>query len=105
MNPIGMTVIIVLVSAVSASAGWAFRDARARGLPIRKALTWAALQGVEFPVFLVLYRRIRPRRLRGEVLGGPTRPGTATGERARTRMPRKQRNVSIARLVAPSAKE
>lgn len=54
------------IAIVSASAGWVFRDARARGLPARKALTWAALQGVEWPVFLLLYRRARPRRLRAD---------------------------------------
>ncbi len=46
------------------SAGWVFRDARARGLPVRKAATWAVLQFSEWPLFLVLYRRIRPRRVR-----------------------------------------
>ncbi len=35
---------------------------RRAGIPTRKAFTWAALQFVEFPVFLWLYRRIRPRR-------------------------------------------
>jgi hypothetical protein len=71
MSPIGMTVLLVVVSAASVSAGWVFRDARARGLPTRKALTWAALQGAEWPVFLLLYRRIRPHRLRGEELPAP----------------------------------
>lgn len=66
MDPIGLVVLLVAVSAASASAGWVFGDARARGLPLRKALTWAALQAVEWPVFLLLYRRIRPRRLRGQ---------------------------------------
>jgi selenocysteine lyase/cysteine desulfurase len=33
----------------------------ARGLPRREALTWAALQWIEFPLFLWLYRRIRPK--------------------------------------------
>ena len=80
MNPIGMTVLLVVVSAASASAGWVLRDARARGLPTRKALTWAALQSVEWPVFLLLYRRIRPRRLRGEVLRGPAWPETPSSE-------------------------
>ena len=51
-----------LVIAASFSSGWVLRDAQARGIPTRKAFTWAALQFVEFPVFLWLYRRIRPRR-------------------------------------------
>ena len=58
----GAVLVIVLVGAASFSAGWVLRDAQARGIPTRKALTWAALQFVEFPVFLWLYRRIRPRR-------------------------------------------
>jgi hypothetical protein len=39
----------------------------ARGLPRRKAITWAALQWIEFPLFLWLYLRIRPKRKRGQV--------------------------------------
>jgi len=66
MNPIAMTVLLVAVSVVSATAGWVFRDARARGLPMRKALTWAVLSTQEWPLLMLLYRRIRPRRLRGE---------------------------------------
>jgi hypothetical protein len=66
MKPVGLTILLVAVSVVSASAGWVFRDARARGLPVRKALTWAVLSTQEWPLFLLLYRRIRPRRLRGE---------------------------------------
>jgi hypothetical protein len=58
----------VIVTAVFAivgfSAGWVFRDARARGLPLRKAVTWAALQGVDWPIFLLLYRRARPSRVK-----------------------------------------
>lgn len=49
------------VAVVAFSAGWVFRDARARGVPTRKALTRAALQGVEWPLFLWLYRRARPK--------------------------------------------
>lgn len=64
MNAITTTILVIAVGIVSASAGWVFRDAKARGLPTRKALTWAALQGVEWPVFLWLYHRIRPRRVR-----------------------------------------
>jgi hypothetical protein len=39
MNPIPMTVLLIAVSVASATGGWVFRDARARGLPLRKALT------------------------------------------------------------------
>ena len=58
---IGTIITVVLVSAAAVSTGWVLRDARARGLPRRKALTWAALQWIEFPLFLWLYRRIRPK--------------------------------------------
>ncbi len=58
---IGTIIAIVLISAAAFSTGWVLRDATARGLPRRKALTWAALQWVEFPLFLWLYRRIRPK--------------------------------------------
>jgi hypothetical protein len=61
-DAVGSVVTIVLVAAASFSAGWVLRDAQARGIPTRKAFTWAALQFVEFPVFLWLYTRIRPRR-------------------------------------------
>jgi hypothetical protein len=57
-------VVVVVVAAVAFSSGWVFRDARARGIRTRKALTWAALQGVEWPLFLWLYRRARPRSTR-----------------------------------------
>jgi hypothetical protein len=66
MNPNELPFLLVAVSVVSATAGWVFRDAQARGLPMRKALTWAALASQEWPLFLLLYRRIRPRGLRGE---------------------------------------
>lgn len=78
MNAIGLTILLGAVSLVAASAGWVFRDALARGLPRRKALTWAALQGVEWPVFLLLYRRIRPRRRRGEQHQGPPLQGAGS---------------------------
>ena len=71
MNAIATILLSAAVSAASISSGWVFRDAQPRGLPTRKALTWAALQGVEWPVFLFLYRRIRPRRLRGEAQAEP----------------------------------
>jgi hypothetical protein len=66
MSTIVMVILLTAVSVVSASAGWVLRDARARGLPMRKALTWAVLTTQEWPLMLLLYRRIRPRRLRGE---------------------------------------
>jgi hypothetical protein len=65
VSGIGLAVLLVAVSVASATAGWVFRDARARGLPVRKALTWAALASQEWPLLFLLYRRIRPRRLRG----------------------------------------
>jgi hypothetical protein len=58
--------VLVAISVASATAGWVFRDARARGLPVRKALTWAVLSTQEFPLLFLLYRRIRPRRVRGD---------------------------------------
>jgi hypothetical protein len=57
-------IIFAAVGTTAFSAGWVFRDARARAIPTRKALTWAALQGVEWPLFLWLYRRARPRTTR-----------------------------------------
>ena len=66
MSGPGMAVILLAVSVVSFTAGWVFRDARARGLPLRKALTWAVLSSQEWPLLLLLYRRVRPRRVRGE---------------------------------------
>lgn len=59
-------VAIAAIGIASFSSGWVLRDARARGLPTRKAVTWAALQGVEWPLFLWLYHRARPTRLRQE---------------------------------------
>ncbi len=69
MTPTELTVLLVGVSVISASAGFVYRDARARGLSKRKSLTWAALATQEWPLGLLLYRRVRPRRLRGEVSG------------------------------------
>jgi hypothetical protein len=66
MSTIVTVILLIAVSVVSASAGWVLRDARARGLPMRKALTWAVLATQEWPLTLLLYGRIRPRRLRGE---------------------------------------
>jgi len=54
-------VVLLAVSAAAFTTGWVLRDASARGLPRRKALTWAALQWIEFPLFLWLYCRIRPK--------------------------------------------
>jgi hypothetical protein len=68
---IGDVILLVAVSAAAVSTGWVLRDARSRGLPRRKALTWAALQWVEFPLFLWLYRRIRPTRRR-DAPGAPS---------------------------------
>ena len=65
MNAV-VALAVAAVAVVGISDGWVVRDARARGLSTRKALTWAALQGVEWPLFLWLYRRARPTRLRGE---------------------------------------
>ncbi len=66
MNGMVLAGLLAGVTIVSFTAGWVFRDARARGLPLRKALTWAALSSQEWPLFLLLYRRVRPRRLRGD---------------------------------------
>jgi hypothetical protein len=66
MSPIVVPILLVAVSVASTTAGWVFRDARARGLPMRKALTWAVISTQEFPWIFLLYRRIRPRRIRGE---------------------------------------
>lgn len=67
------TLALAALAAVATSAGWVFRDACARGLPARKAATWAALQPVQWPLFLWLYRRARPRGLGpgGAGRGGP----------------------------------
>jgi hypothetical protein len=54
-------IVLLAVSAAAFSTGWVLRDASARGLPRRKAVTWAALQWIEFPLFLWLYCRIRPK--------------------------------------------
>jgi hypothetical protein len=56
-----MIVLIVVVTLVAFTSGWVLRDAQARGLGRRKAATWAALQVMEWPVFLLLYRLARPR--------------------------------------------
>jgi len=61
---VGDLIVLACVSAVAFSTGWVLRDAQARGLPRRKALTWAALQWIEFPLFLWLYRRTRPKHKR-----------------------------------------
>lgn len=71
MNGPMVPILLIAVSVVSVSAGWVFRDAQARGLPNRKAATWAVLSTQEWPLLLLLYRRVRPRRLRGEDLPKP----------------------------------
>ena len=58
----GSLIAIAALSAASFCAGWVLRDAKARGIPRRKAFTWAALQFVEWPLFLWLYHRARPKR-------------------------------------------
>ena len=63
-SAVGDLIAFAFVVAAAFSTGWVLRDAQARGLPRRKALTWAALQWIEFPLFLWLYRRIRPKRKR-----------------------------------------
>ena len=62
---VGDVIAVAFLAAAAFATGWVLRDALARGLPRRrKALTWAALQWIEFPLFLWLYRRIRPKRKR-----------------------------------------
>jgi hypothetical protein len=63
-SAVGDLIALAFVVAAAFSTGWVLRDAQARGLPRRKALTWAALQWIEFPLFLWLYRRIRPKHKR-----------------------------------------
>jgi hypothetical protein len=60
-SAVGDLIVLVLVAAAAFSTGRVLRDAHARGLPGREAFAWAALQWIEFPLFLWLYRRIRPR--------------------------------------------
>ena len=59
---VGSVIAIIVVGTASFCAGWVLRDAKARGIPSRKAFTWAALQFVEWPLFFWLYRRARPKR-------------------------------------------
>jgi hypothetical protein len=66
MHGVGLALLVCALVVVSFTAGWVFRDARARGLPLRKALTWAVLSSQEWPLLLLLYRRVRPRRVRGD---------------------------------------
>jgi hypothetical protein len=61
---VGDVIAILLVGAACFSAGWVLRDAQARGIPNAKAFRWSALQFVEWPLFLWLYRRTRPQRIR-----------------------------------------
>lgn len=64
MPPGAFAIALLATALVCFSAGWVFRDARARGIPLRKAITWAALQAFEWPVFFLLYRRARPTRVK-----------------------------------------
>jgi hypothetical protein len=66
MHGIGLAVLLAALVVVSFTAGWVFRDARARGLPLRKALTWTVLSSQEWPLLFLLYRRVRPRRVRAD---------------------------------------
>ena len=66
MHGIPLAVLLVALATASFTAGWVLRDARARGLPLRKALTWSVLSTQEWPLLFLLYRRVRPRRVRGE---------------------------------------
>jgi hypothetical protein len=73
MKGSAVPLVLAAVAVLAFTAGWVFRDARARGLPLRKALTWAALTTQEWPLLLLLYRRTRPRRIRADaVLGALT---------------------------------
>jgi hypothetical protein len=63
-DTIGTLIVLALVTVVAFCTGWVLRDAAVRGIPRRKAVTWAALQWIEFPLFLWLYRRIRPKAKR-----------------------------------------
>lgn len=67
---VGDVILALVVTAAALSTVWVLRDASARGLPRRKALTWAILQWVEFPLFLWLYRRVRPKGRRAASGGG-----------------------------------
>jgi hypothetical protein len=68
---LGVVIVIALVAAAAFSSAWVIRDASLRNIPRRKALTWAALQWIEFPLFLWLYRRARPKGRRPR----PVTPG------------------------------
>ncbi len=70
----GTVILIVVVGAACISAGWVLRDAQARGIPDRKAFQWSALQFVEWPLFLWLYRRARPKRTREPIESRPAPP-------------------------------
>lgn len=80
MSPVILSLLLAAVGVASATAGWTFRGARARGLPMRKALTWAVIPTQEFPLVFLLYRRIRPRRVRGpEPTQSPDTPARTPG--------------------------
>jgi len=65
MSPIVVPILLVAVSVASTTAGWVFR-ARGRAACRCARLTWAVISTQEFPWIFLLYRRIRPRRIRGE---------------------------------------
>jgi hypothetical protein len=59
-------ILLAVVSLAAFTSGWVLRDAQARGLGRRKATTWAALALIEWPLFLLLYRLVRPRTTVGD---------------------------------------
>jgi hypothetical protein len=56
-----LIIVLAAVALAAFTSGWVLRDAQARDLGWRKAVTWAVLSVMEWPVFLLLYRRARPR--------------------------------------------
>jgi hypothetical protein len=77
MNAVVGAAFVLVVGAACFSAGWVLRDAQARGIPTRKAYHWSALQFIEWPLFLWLYRRTRPKRVR-EPDGGRSQESVAS---------------------------
>jgi hypothetical protein len=63
-----LVVLISVCMTVAISDGYVFVGARARGLPVRRAVAWSALQAIEFPLFVWLGRRARPKRFKGEYM-------------------------------------
>lgn len=56
--------LVIGLGVALVTAGWVYGDARARGIPMGKAVTWALLQVFQWPLFLWLYRRARPTGVR-----------------------------------------